>query len=336
MASRQSRPSSTGPEQWQWMVRATSTSPIAATTVCARSIPRGRSPRLRGRGSTDSAGTEDRQSRPCSGIPLGWRWTRRATSTSPIGKTSGFAKSIPPGRLPRLRAQGSTDPPLTPGRRSRPSSVLQPEWRWTAQVTFTSLIPAAAGFSRSIPPGRLPRLRAAWHSKIGSAAPPAWRWTTRVTSTSPSPCTTGFSRSIPRGRSPQLWARRPKPGSGIPPAWLWTTRTTSTSPIGTTTGFSKSIPRGRLPRLRGRRSADSVETEARRFKPGSDIPPAWQWTVQATSTSPIRTTTGFARSIPRGQSTPLRGRGEWFRRGQWRGGGGPAQLSQWCGGGRRG
>ena len=78
-----------------------------------------------------------------------------------------------------------------------------------------------------------------------------------------------------------------------------------------------------------------METEARRFKPGSDIPPAWQWTVQATSTSPIRNNHRLRKVDSTGTSTPLRGRGEWFRRGQWRGGGGPAQLSQWCGGGRR-
>ena len=76
-------------------------------------------------------GTEVRRSRPSSTVLSGWRWTARATSTSPIG-TTAFARSIPPGRSPRLRERESR------GWRGRRSSGSSPacfsHWRGSGRL----------------------------------------------------------------------------------------------------------------------------------------------------------------------------------------------------------
>ena len=65
--------------------------------------PTGRITTIVGTGSMAAMGTEGRQSRRSSPFPTAWRWTARATSTSPIPATTAFARSIPRGRLRRLR-----------------------------------------------------------------------------------------------------------------------------------------------------------------------------------------------------------------------------------------
>ena len=112
------RLSSTFPLAWRWTARATSTSLIGETAVFARSIPRGQSPRLREEGTTtltqptDSTGTAARHCEEGFTIPLAWRSMAWATFTSPITATTAFARSIPWGRLPRLRGDGLSFPAL--------------------------------------------------------------------------------------------------------------------------------------------------------------------------------------------------------------------------------
>ena len=90
---------------WRWTARATFISPMPVTTASARWIPRGRSPRWRGRENSASGGTGVRQSRRRSTTPVAWRWTARATSISPIPVTTASARWIRQGRSPRWRGR---------------------------------------------------------------------------------------------------------------------------------------------------------------------------------------------------------------------------------------
>ena len=100
------KPKSILPTGWRWTDRATSTSPIAATTEFGGSTPRESSPPSRGRGRWGTAGTGVPPRKPNSGIPAGWRWTGRATSTSPTGPTTEFGGSTPRGVITTIAGTG--------------------------------------------------------------------------------------------------------------------------------------------------------------------------------------------------------------------------------------
>ena len=202
---RQPRRSSVAPVAWRWMGRATSTSPIAKPTVSARWIRRGRSPRLRGRGSTALVGTGVRRPRRSSVPPMAWRWMGRATSTSPIAKPTVSARWIRQERSPRLRGRGSTASVGTGVRRPKRSSMAPLVWRWTGQATSTSPIVSTIVSARWIRRERSPRSRVRESAaSVGtgvrrpgrrSTFPMEWQWTGRATSTSPIP----FQQSYPQG-----------------------------------------------------------------------------------------------------------------------------------------
>ena len=77
--------------------------------------------RIRKVGTT---GTITTIAKPSSTSPMAWRWTARATFTSPIGATSASARSIPRERSPPLRARGRAGLAGTAARRSRRSSTF--------------------------------------------------------------------------------------------------------------------------------------------------------------------------------------------------------------------
>ena len=122
-------------------------------TAFARSIPQGQLPRLRVGGESEISGTEFRRSRLGSTLPRAWRWTARATSTSPFPATAAFARSIPRGQLRPLPGWGTTASRGTEVRQSGLSSPLLLAWSWTTRATSTSPIGETTAFARSIPQG---------------------------------------------------------------------------------------------------------------------------------------------------------------------------------------
>ena len=282
------------------------------TTASARWIRRGRSPPSRGRECPASAGTEARRPQRDCTTPMAWRWTGRATSTSPMTIASASARWIRRGRSRRLRGPDITASVGTGGRRSRRISRAPVEWRWTGRATSTSPIAQTTAFAKSIPRGPSPRLRgresaasAGTEDRRSRPTPPMeWRWTGRATSTSPIPSTIASARWIRRGPSPRsrgpeskgsagTGVRRPQRNWSTPMAWRWTGRATSTSPI--ITASARWIRRGRSPPIAGTGGGPaSAGTEDRRVRRNWPAPVAWRWTGRATSTSPILATTASA------------------------------------------
>ena len=77
------------PLLWRWTARATSSSPTPCTTASARSIcPRALSPPWPALARKATPATVDRRSAPSCSNPRAWRWTARATSSSPTRATT--------------------------------------------------------------------------------------------------------------------------------------------------------------------------------------------------------------------------------------------------------
>jgi sugar lactone lactonase YvrE len=75
------------------------------------------------------------------GVLTLWRWTPRATSSSPRSPTTTSAEwTPPPGSSPRWRATAAPRP--------APTSVLPAVWRWTPWATSSSLIRATTASGR--------------------------------------------------------------------------------------------------------------------------------------------------------------------------------------------
>ena len=110
--------------------RETSTSPIATTTVCARSAPAGRSRRSPERALTAAAlsGTAAWRRRRSCAIRTGSRWTGRETSTSPTTTTLMCARLDPGGTITTIAGTGKGG--LFRGRRAeRPRRSCTPHLR---------------------------------------------------------------------------------------------------------------------------------------------------------------------------------------------------------------
>ena len=227
-AGRRPRPGCTIRAGWPWTRPATSTSPIPLTSACARSTPPARSRHWPAPGLRVTQGTAGRRPRPGCTIRAGWRWTRPATSTSPIPLTSACARSTPPARSRRWPAPGLRVTQGTAGRRPRPGSGVRWEWRWTRWATSTSPKPGITACARSTPPAR------------------SRRW--------PAP-----GLRVTQGTA----GRRPRPGCTIRTGWRRTRPATSTSPTRGITACAKSTPRRLSPHWPGARKAGSSGTTAR-------------------------------------------------------------------------
>ena len=91
------------------MVRTTSTSPILTTSGSGGWMERGPSPPSQASGRAVTAEMAFRRSSPVFTTPQGWRWTARATSTSPIPATTESGGWMERGPSPPSREPGQEE-----------------------------------------------------------------------------------------------------------------------------------------------------------------------------------------------------------------------------------
>ena len=129
--------------------RATSSSPIPRTTASAWSTRRAPSPPSPAEQAEceGTAGTAGPRSRRSSTAPLTWPSTARATSSSPIPRTTASAWSIRPGRSPPSPGPESTASAGTAVRQSQRECPCPMTWPSTARATSSSPIPTTTAFA---------------------------------------------------------------------------------------------------------------------------------------------------------------------------------------------
>ncbi len=188
---------------WRWTARATCTSPVGLAASARWTPLRASLPQWPGTGLRGSAGTAGRPPLRNCPPPQTWRWTGRATSTSPIRATAASARWTPlRASFPRSRGEDrrwgtAGRPPL----RSC-SCPASPAWRWTARATCTSPVGLAASARWTPLRASFPRSRGEDRRWGTAGRPPlrncpplsAWRWMGRATSTSPIRATAASAR----------------------------------------------------------------------------------------------------------------------------------------------